>query len=156
MFHGIKKFRRGSQENQADCNSYGNNSAFQGRSKQKNTGECKYRIAADSAIDAPKGSFDIYLNGELYKSGIKYGVEFTFNVGDGSYDMKAVYRPADNDCYSIDDITTSFSVKLPKRFKAIGADGANNADGTAFEAMMSEGSTVMVTAAVSAKALLCV
>ncbi len=117
----------------------------------KNTGECKYRIAVDSAIDAPKGSFDIYLNGELYKSGIKYGVEFTFNVGDGSYDMKAVYRPADNDCYSIDDITTSFSVKLPKRFKAIGADGANNADGTAFEAMMSEGSTVMVTAAVSAK-----
>lgn len=117
----------------------------------KNTGECKYRIATDSVIDTPKGSFDVYLNGELYKSGIKYGVEFTFGVGDGNYDLKAVYRPAENDCYSIDDITASFSVKLPKRFTAIGADGANNADGTAFEAMMSEGSTVMVTAAVGAK-----
>lgn len=117
----------------------------------KDTGNCSFIITTGNSADAPQGSFDIYLNGELYKSGIKYGKEFSFAVGDGSYEMKAVYRPVGNDNYSIADIGTSFSMKLPKQFKAIGADGANSADGTAFEAPYHEGDAVVVTAAVNAK-----
>lgn len=53
----------------------------------------------------PKGTFDFYVNDELVVEDIGYGKRFTWRpANSGTYDLKAVYNPIENDTYKVNDV----------------------------------------------------
>ena len=53
---------------------------------------------------SPRGTYDLYVNGELVMEDIKYQEEFTWRPEkSGTYNLKAVYNPVENDTYKVND-----------------------------------------------------
>lgn len=74
-----------------------------------------YYVVDSSAVYAVKGTFDVYVNDELIASDVAYNSgkvnwEATEN---GTYTMKWVYNPVENDNFIINDVTTTMNVILP-------------------------------------------
>ncbi len=74
-----------------------------------------YYVVDSSAVYAVKGTFDVYVNDELIASDVAYNSgkvkwEATEN---GTYTMKWVYNPVENDNFIINDVTTTMNVIFP-------------------------------------------
>ena len=80
-------------------------------------------ISTDGKQHNPEGTFDIYVNGAKYKS-VKYGEKFEWvPTSSGTYELKAVYNPTENDRYIIDDIYRTYEdIKLSWKLSATGRD----------------------------------
>lgn len=102
------------------------------------TGKGTLKIIVPGKLYRPEGTFDVYVNDELFKTGVKYNEGFEWTpASSGSYTFKAVYNPIENDNYIIDDIYVTYEdVKLSWTLSATG-----NADKT-----YTFGDTVTVTA----------
>ena len=102
------------------------------------TGKGTLKIIVPGKLYSPEGTFDVYVNDELFKTDVKYNEGFEWTpASSGSYTLKAVYNPIENDNYIIDDIYVTYEdVKLSWTLSATG-----NADKT-----YTFGDTVTVTA----------
>lgn len=73
----------------------------------------------------PQGTFDVYLNDVLTYEGLKANSRFSFTPEkSGTYDVKVVYNPIDNDPLTIEDIATSFNVSLKRVVKTVNCTGS--------------------------------
>ncbi len=84
-----------------------------------------YYVVDSSAVYHVKGTFDVYVNDELIASDVAYNSgkvkwEATEN---GTYTMKWVYNPVENDNFIINDVTTTMNVIFPNTitYSGIGA-----------------------------------
>lgn len=75
-------------------------------------GNDKYMITTGDYKISPRGSYDLYVDGELAIEDIKYQEEFTWRPEkSGTYDLKAVYNPVENDTYKVNDAVREDYVK---------------------------------------------
>ncbi len=66
--------------------------------------EYEIRVGGEYTIN-PKGTFDFYVNDEIAVEGINYGKRFTWcPEKSGTYDLKAVYNPVENDTYKVNEV----------------------------------------------------
>ncbi|MBR3869065.1 MAG: hypothetical protein IKM66_07100 [Clostridia bacterium] len=67
-------------------------------------GNDTYMITTGDYKISPRGTYDLYVNGELVMEDIKYQEEFTWRPEkSGTYNLKAVYNPVENDTYKVND-----------------------------------------------------
>ena len=69
---------------------------------------------------APRGKFDIYVDGALVKSGVAYGENVAYNVfvASGVHTIKIVYIPKENDGYKIADFEIETQINLARNITA--------------------------------------
>lgn len=77
-------------------------------------GNDKYMISTDDYTKKPRGTYDLYVDGELAIEDIKYQEEFIWRPEkSGTYNLKAVYNPVENDTYKVNDaVREDFELKL--------------------------------------------
>lgn len=67
-------------------------------------GNDEYMISTGDYTKKPRGTYDLYVNGELVMEDIKYQEEFIWRPEkSGTYNLKAVYNPVENDTYKVND-----------------------------------------------------
>ena len=78
---------------------------------KSNTG---YYVVDDSGTYNVEGTFDVYIDGELYKTGVKYLEKVAYTPEkSGTHEIKFVYKPVENDNFAIDnEIKDTFSINL--------------------------------------------
>ena len=78
---------------------------------KSNTG---YYVVDDSGTYNVEGTFDVYIDGELYKSGVKYLEKVAYvPETSGTHEIKFVYKPIENDNFAIEnEIKDTFSINL--------------------------------------------
>ena len=78
---------------------------------KSNTG---YYVVDDSGTYNVEGTFDVYIDGELYKSGVKYLEKVAYTPEkSGTHEIKFVYKPIENDNFAIEnEIKDTFSINL--------------------------------------------
>lgn len=74
-----------------------------------------YYVYDNSGVYHVEGTFDVYVNGELIASDVAYhsGKVKWEATENGTYTMKWVYNPVENDNFIINDVTTTMNVILP-------------------------------------------
>lgn len=73
-----------------------------------------YYVYDNSGVYHVEGTFDFYIDGELYKSGVKYLEKVAYTPEkSGTHEMKFVYKPVENDNFAIEnEITVTVTVNL--------------------------------------------
>ncbi len=73
-----------------------------------------YYVVDDSGTYNVEGTFDVYIDGELYKSGVKYLEKVAYTPEkSGTHEIKFVYKPIENDNFAIEnEIKDTFSINL--------------------------------------------
>ena len=73
-----------------------------------------YYVYDNSGVYHVEGTFDFYIDGELYKSGVKYLEKVAYTPEkSGTHDIKFVYKPVENDNFAIEnEITVTVTVNL--------------------------------------------
>ena len=67
-------------------------------------GNDEYEITTGNYQTKPKGTFDLYVNGELVMEDIAYQTRFTWRPEKSDiYTLKAVYNPIENDTFKVND-----------------------------------------------------
>lgn len=67
-------------------------------------GNDEYIITTGDYTTKPKGTYDLYVNGELVMEDIAYQTRFTWRPEkSGIYTLKAVYNPVENDTFKVND-----------------------------------------------------
>lgn len=67
-------------------------------------GNDEYEITTGNYQTKPKGTYDLYVNGELVMEDIAYQTRFTWRPEkSGTYNLKAVYNPVENDTFKLND-----------------------------------------------------
>lgn len=67
-------------------------------------GNDEYEITTGDYKTKPKGTFDLYVNGELVMEDIAYQTRFTWRPEKSDiYTLKAVYNPIENDTFKVND-----------------------------------------------------
>lgn len=67
-------------------------------------GNDKYEITTGNYQTKPKGTYDLYVNGELVMEDIAYQTRFTWRPEKSDiYTLKAVYNPVENDTFKVND-----------------------------------------------------
>ncbi|MBR2893628.1 MAG: hypothetical protein IKB94_07215, partial [Clostridia bacterium] len=69
---------------------------------------------------APRGKFDIYVDGALVKSGVAYGEKVAYDAftSSGVHTIKIVYIPTENDGYKIADFEIETQINLARNITA--------------------------------------
>ena len=79
-----------------------------------------YYVEDTSGTYRPEGTFDVYIDGKLYKTGVAY-LERVAYVPEtsGTHEIKFVYNPVENDNYVIEkDATNTFTINLVHKITA--------------------------------------
>ncbi len=78
---------------------------------KSNTG---YYVVDDSGTYNVEGTFDVYIDGELYKTGVKYLEKVAYTPEkSGTHEIKFVYKPIENDNFAIEnEIKDTFAINL--------------------------------------------
>ncbi len=73
-----------------------------------------YYVYDNSGVYNVEGTFDFYIDGELYKSGVKYLEKVVYEPEtSGTHEIKFVYKPVENDNFAIEnEITATVTVNL--------------------------------------------
>lgn len=73
-----------------------------------------YYVYDNSGVYHVEGTFDFYIDGELYKSGVKYLEKVVYEPEtSGTHEIKFVYKPIENDNFAIEnEITATVTVNL--------------------------------------------
>ena len=73
-----------------------------------------YYVYDNSGVYNVEGTFDFYIDGELYKSGVKYLEKVVYEPEtSGTHEIKFVYKPVENDNFAIEnEITSTVTVNL--------------------------------------------
>lgn len=73
-----------------------------------------YYVYDNSGVYHVEGTFDFYIDGELYKSGVKYLEKVAYvPETSGTHEIKFVYKPVENDNFAIEnEITATVTVNL--------------------------------------------
>ncbi len=67
-------------------------------------GNDEYMISTGDYQTKPKGTYDLYVNGELVMEDIAYQTRFTWRPEkSGNYTLRAVYNPIENDTFKVND-----------------------------------------------------
>ena len=67
-------------------------------------GNDEYMISTGDYTKKPRGTYDLYVDDELVIEDIKYQERFTWRPEkSGTYNLKAVYNPVENDTYKVND-----------------------------------------------------
>ncbi len=75
-------------------------------------GNDEYMISTGDYTKKPKGTYNLYVDGELVLEDIEYQERFTWRPEkSGTYDLKAVYNPIENDTYKVNDVVLEDHVK---------------------------------------------
>ena len=73
-----------------------------------------YYVYDNSGVYNVEGTFDFYIDGELYKSGVKYLEKVAYiPETSGTHEIKFVYKPVENDNFAIEnEMTATVTVNL--------------------------------------------
>jgi len=75
-------------------------------------GNDEYEITTGDYTKKPRGTYDLYVDGELVMEDINYQERFIWRPEkSGTYDLKAVYNPIENDTYKVNDVVLEEHVK---------------------------------------------
>lgn len=79
-----------------------------------------YYVYDNSGVYHVEGTFDVYIDGELYKSGVKYLEKVVYEPEtSGTHEIKFVYKPIENDSFAIvNEIKDTFAINLVHKMTA--------------------------------------
>ena len=83
-------------------------------------GNDEYEITTGNYQTKPKGTYDLYVNGELVMEDIAYQTRFTWRPEkSGNYTLKAVYNPVENDTFKVNDAVREMELMLTWKINCI-------------------------------------
>ena len=83
-------------------------------------GNDTYMITTGDYTKKPRGTYDLYVDGELVMEDIKYQEEFTWRPEkSGTYNLKAVYNPVENDTFKVNDAVREMELMLTWKINCI-------------------------------------
>ncbi|MBQ7295855.1 MAG: hypothetical protein IJW86_06645 [Clostridia bacterium] len=82
--------------------------------------ETKVLVFSTKEGIAPRGTFDVYVDGALVKSGVAYGEKVAYDAftSSGVHTIKIVYIPKENDGYKIADFEIETQINLARNITA--------------------------------------
>lgn len=83
-------------------------------------GNDEYEITTGDHTKKPRGTYDLYVNDELVMEDINYQERFTWRPEkSGTYNLKAVYNPVENDTFKVNDAVREMELNLTWKINCI-------------------------------------